>query len=635
MPIYTAPGVYYTIQDLSQYAAPISISTCGCVGAATKGPITGDYNVITKTYNTPRLITSPEEFVRIFGIPDTNYQGPYAALLYLQQGNQLYYSRVAVTNNIKKVDSTDVDLIANREYIVVSTSGDAGTVQYNGVTYGPNAAGGDRFEVDPTITRLSSVDSAFVIVNSAKAASRKINDNMVISASSKGSWGNEIGYKIRLLDVGTDSYATLIVYERVDGEAIERESFANLSINPRNENYWGSVVNKGSSYVSILVNGTISAQPNSTGVDENGNEKIVWLNDEYNTLSGSDETAANTELSYFEGQESYVNTNTWKTKNGAAATWIKGSDGQIPTQYDAIGTPASEGVASGLYAFEDNELTDISILMIPGYTEAEVLSTMNTIITKRADCFGLLHTPLGKNVQESVDWHNGKLEGVQSVRISNPYIGMYFPWAEIYDPYNKTNVLVPPVGFAAQAMAYTDNVAYPWFAPAGIQRGVCAEALRLEFNATQGQRELMYGPGNGNALNPLVNLPLDGIAIYGQRTMQRTASALDRIDVARMMIYMAKVLKNAVRPLVFEKNDELLWNRFKLIVNPFIAHIKASRGVEEFKVVCDASTNTPYIRNNNEMHGYILLIPTKTAEKIVMNFCLYPSGSSLELPTIG
>lgn len=622
MPNYTAPGVYYTIQDLSQYAAPISISTCGCVGGATKGPISGDYNYVTKSYNTPTLITTPEEFVITHGIPDPDFQGPYAALLYLQQGSQLYYARVAATTPIFRV-ANDTKLVLGREYIVVS-----GTVEYDGISYGTGEDAGDRFTAisdgDTGTVGLSGITNQVVIPNSAKAAARMIDSSMTIVANSKGSWGNELGYRITNPGGLSDFGYTLYVYERVDGEEILRETIGNLSIKSRDENYWPTKVNGTSRYVNILTNGTLTAQPSVTT-----EETTVWLNNDYN-LSDSDG-----ELCYFNTSETYNIPAQWKTAEAGEAIWIRGSNGQIPTSYDLIGTPESVDHASGLYAFEDSELTDISMLMVPGYTQVEVLTTFDTIIRDRADCFGILSTPLGKNLQESVDWHNDKLEGTSSKLINNPYIGMYWPWVEIYDPYNKVNLMVAPVGFAAKAMAYTDNVSYPWMAPAGIQRGLCTEAIRLEFNATKGQREQMYGPGNGNALNPLVNLPLDGIAIYGQRTMQRTASALDRIDVARMMIYMAKVLQRSVRPLVFEKNNEILWNRFKLIVNPFISHIKSCQGVDDFNVVCDKSTTTDYHKNINEMHGYILLVPTKTAEKVVMNFCLFPSGSSLEIPRIG
>jgi hypothetical protein len=133
----------------------------------------------------------------------------------------------------------------------------------------------------------------------------------------------------------------------------------------------------------------------------------------------------------------------------------------------------------------------------------------------------------------------------------------------------------------------------------------------------------------------LVDLPLDGITIYGQRTMQRFPSALDRINVQRLIFYSAKVLSAATRVLVFEQNDQILWNQFKNIVAPYMADIQARRGVEQYKIICDETTNTPFRINNNEMYGVILLIPTKSAEKIIIQFSINASGANLNSPQLG
>jgi phage tail sheath protein FI len=117
--------------------------------------------------------------------------------------------------------------------------------------------------------------------------------------------------------------------------------------------------------------------------------------------------------------------------------------------------------------------------------------------------------------------------------------------------------------------------------------------------------------------------------------MQRFPSALDRINVMRLIFYSAKVLANATRVLVFEQNDNILWNQFKAIVAPYMADIRSRRGVEEYKIICDETTNTPYRRNNNEMYGVIMLIPTKSAEKIIIQFSINASGADLSAPQLG
>lgn len=534
MPVYIAPGVYSNIMDLSQYAAPLSPTICGMVGASRKGPVLGKYNEDTRTFNGPVLVTSPEQFVRTFGTPNPDYQGPYAALLYLQQGRQLWYGRVV----------------------------------------------GD----DAAIADLTLEDDTTPVLN--------------IHALSEGEWGNSVGVTLIESDASTsaETLMKLTVYESTKDGNIEVEEFDGLSADPDSDQFYETVINGTSEYIFVEYE------------DDNG--ETIGHPDE--TLDGSDP-----EIEWLTG----------------------GDDGEEPDDFDIIGTITGQG-ASGLEAFADKTKVEVTLLMAPGYSSPDVVSKGASIAENRGDCMWLMHGPLGLDASQIVDWHNASGDfdaggGTPSIQIASASSALYWPWVEISDPFNKKRVMVPPVGFAAQRMAFTDNVSEPWFAPAGINRGRLLQAMRIEFEADQGQVEHMYGPGNGNGVNPILNLPMDGITIYGQRTLQRFGSALDRIDVMRMVQYMDRVLSRACRVLVFEKNDPILWDQFKQIVAPFVAEIKAGRGVEEFKVIADESTSTPARRNRNEMHGYILMIPTGTAEKIIINFALFPAGASLDIPQIG
>jgi hypothetical protein len=234
-------------------------------------------------------------------------------------------------------------------------------------------------------------------------------------------------------------------------------------------------------------------------------------------------------------------------------------------------------------------------------------------------------------VEEVVDWHNGT--GYPHSAFASNKAALYWPWCQVYDQYNAQNVWLPPSGFAAQIIAHTDAVTYPWFAPAGLQRGHLFEPLQIEYSPNQGERDYMYGPGNGNAVNPIVDFVRDGINIWGQRTLQRTASALDRINVRRMLFFAEKSISTASRFLVFEQDDEVLWDRFVGLVNPYLSSIAALRGLEEFQVICNATTNPPYRRNNNEMNAKLYLVPVKSAEKLIIDFALFPSGATFIEPS--
>lgn len=525
MATYIAPGIYFEVQDNSAYAAPVSITTCAMVGAATKGPVLGAYNADNKTFNDAVLVTTQEEFIRNFGNPSPEFQAPYAALLYLTQGRQLWYGRV--------------------------------------------------------------------VGSGAAVASKVYGSKLTVSAVNEGVWGNSLSITL------TDSYVTgrkhLYVYQQIGNTLINEEQYDGLVTDETDPNFYETVINTRSQLINVK---------------------------------------------YADGQtQQPVNTTGDNTAIGPMEALHGGADGAPPGDADIIGA-VEDGYATGLWHFSDVDTRDVALLAAPGYTSPQVVSAIEQITTIRRDCLGVIHGPQGLNSQEIVAWHNASGAFVPggsspSVQVNSSAMALYWPWVQIYDAYNAQNVWIPPVGFALQAIAYNDNVGEAWFAPAGINRGKCAAALALEYRPTLGQREFIYGPGNGNAVNPLVDLPLDGITIYGQRTMQRFPSALDRINVQRLIFYASKVLTRACRVLVFEQNDEILWNQFKNIVSPFMQDIKSRRGVEAYKIICDETTNTPFRRNNNEMYGVILLIPTKTAEKIIIQFSLNPSGVDLSAPQLG
>jgi phage tail sheath protein FI len=180
----------------------------------------------------------------------------------------------------------------------------------------------------------------------------------------------------------------------------------------------------------------------------------------------------------------------------------------------------------------------------------------------------------------------------------------------------------------ARLAADTDQNDEVWFAFAGLLRGRLLGALDVEYSPVQGERDYMYS--GGNAVNPIVSFPVDGICLFGQRTLQRASTALDRINVRRMLLYARKVIASAVRYLVFEPNDLMTWIRFVDLVSPYLRSIKARRGLEDFRVVCDETTNTPDRINNNDMVGKLFLKPTKTAEMIELEFTLLPTGATFE-----
>jgi phage tail sheath protein FI len=172
--------------------------------------------------------------------------------------------------------------------------------------------------------------------------------------------------------------------------------------------------------------------------------------------------------------------------------------------------------------------------------------------------------------------------------------------------------------------AFNDRVAEPWFAPAGINRGVLSNVIRAERNLTQVNRDLLYE----NNVNSIATFPNTGVVVFGQKTLQKKASALDRVNVRRLLIELKSFISQIADTLVFEQNNVVTRNNFLSQVNPYLASVQQRQGLTAFRVVMDESNNTPNVIDNNQLVGQIYLQPTRTAEFIILDFNVLPTGAT-------
>ena len=316
--------------------------------------------------------------------------------------------------------------------------------------------------------------------------------------------------------------------------------------------------------------------------------------------------------------------------NGST-TWtpVKGQDGDTVDSFGYIGQ-VSGGVSTGLQVFRRTEQYDINLLAVPGVYDASVVKELISICTDRADAVAIVDPPIGLIPQEVIDWHNGQgvYSGDHSAFVSS-YAALYYAWLQQADPYTGRDIWLPPSAFVLPVFAQSDRVGEQWFAAAGISRGTIQNAIKSEYVVTSGEIGQMYGPGNGNAVNALAVFPQDGIVVWGNRTLQRTPSALDRISVRRLLIYIEKSFATSGRRLVFEQDDEILWAQLTNLMVPFMDNLMGRRAVQWYKFICDTSTNSAADMNNNEVVSVLELIPTKCAEKITLNIAIYPSGATI------
>jgi phage tail sheath protein FI len=208
--------------------------------------------------------------------------------------------------------------------------------------------------------------------------------------------------------------------------------------------------------------------------------------------------------------------------------------------------------------------------------------------------------------------------------VDSNYVGTYYPWVKTIDSRTNKLTTVPPSVLMPGIYAENDAVAAEWFAPAGLNRGGITGAVSVLNRLTHAERDTLYEA----KINPIAQFPGEGIVAFGQKTLQDRASALDRINVRRLLIKVKKYIASTSRYLVFEQNTSQTRGKFLNTVNPYLEGIQQRQGLYAFRVVMDESNNTPDVIDRNILAGAIYLQPTKTAEFIVIDFNILPTGAS-------
>ena len=214
----------------------------------------------------------------------------------------------------------------------------------------------------------------------------------------------------------------------------------------------------------------------------------------------------------------------------------------------------------------------------------------------------------------------------EAATIDSSYAATYWPWLQTVDPDLGSQVWVPASAMMPGVYAFNDKSTAAWFAPAGLNRGGLSTVIRAERALTNGQRDSLY---QGN-VNPIATFPNTGVVVFGQKTLQKKASALDRVNVRRLLITMKNFISQVADNLVFEQNTTATRNSFLSAVNPYLSSIQQRQGLYAFKVVMDDSNNTPDVIDRNQLVGQIFVQPTKTAEFIYLDFTILPTGASFE-----
>lgn len=274
---------------------------------------------------------------------------------------------------------------------------------------------------------------------------------------------------------------------------------------------------------------------------------------------------------------------------------------------------------AGIDTFNNPEAIDINLFATPGINFDEHASlteeAIDMVENERADSLYIISTPNVTTADEIIDM-------MDTIDLDSNYSATYWPWIQVRDNENSTQLYIPPTGEVLRNMALTDNVSYPWFATAGYSRGI-VNAIKALKKLTLDERDELYKM----RINPIATFSDTGPIIWGNKTLQIRESALDRINVRRLLLRARKLIAAVAVRLLFEQNDEQVRNEFTRLVNPILEAIKKERGLYDFRLVV---SNDPEDIDANTLRGKIYIKPTRSLEYIDIEFIITPTGASFE-----
>lgn len=292
-----------------------------------------------------------------------------------------------------------------------------------------------------------------------------------------------------------------------------------------------------------------------------------------------------------------------------------GADGAYPTSGD---------FKEGLDLFDDADTVDVNLIMAGPADQVHAQNVIN-LCNGRKDCLGFISPEMTDVVGvTSSDTQTTNVKGFFDLLSSTSYVTFDSGWKYQYDTYNDVYRWVPLNGDIAGCCANTDDVADPWFSPAGMSRGNIKSVVKLAYNPKKNERDTLYKA----RINPVVTFPGMGTLLWGDKTAQAKASSFDRINVRRLFMVLEKAISRASKAQLFELNDDLTRNNFLAMTEPFLRDVQGRRGITDFKVVCDTSNNTGDIIDRNEFIADIYIKPARSINFITLTFVATRSGVS-------
>jgi len=444
-----------------------------------------------------------------------------------------------------------------------------------------------------------------------------MNNTSSISSGALASGSNlNVRWEVTSVSTGSGLF-TLAVRAGNDNTAQPNylETWANLSLDPALPNFISRVIgdikpvfaidSDGNYVVDTTGSYTNSSRyirvksvttPQVDSIDNNGNYKVAQYSGSLPAL----------------GSGSYGGS----FAGGVAATTTAQLMNEAITTSNIQGFSANDYITA-FRILNNSDAYQFNVLLAPGVgLSNSAVSTMVSTVENRGDAIAVVDAGVyGTAISSAVNAAAGQ---------SSNYAATYYPWVQLYSSALGKSVWAPPSTIVGGVYAFNDQVAASWFAPAGLNRGGVPSVLRAEKRLSQADRDSLY---SGN-VNPLATFPGEGVVVYGQKTLQKKQTALDRVNVRRLLIALKDYIGQVSNGLVFEQNTNVTRNRFLAQVNPYLESVVQRQGLYAYKVVMDDSNNTPDVIDRNQLVGQIYIQPTKTAEFIILNFNIQPTGAT-------
>ena len=587
-----SPGVLTRENDIS-FVQPAPIAAgAAFVGPTVKGPD-----------NQPTIVTSYGDYVRKFGETFTSGSSNYEFLTsvavknyFSQGGNTALITRV-VSGSYRAATNTFISASAkgSTEPFTLSTLGKG--AMYN------NAAG-----------QTSAIVGGAGYINS---------DGSLVTGSA-----DNLRWEIQNVNAAQGTF-TLLVRQGNDStnNPVILETFNNLSLDPNSPNYIEAVI--GNQFKTVGTDGATSyIYSQGTFPNRSNYIRVSAVNLATPNYLSTNGISVNTDASNASYSASLPTSGSGSFYNALGA--VKSG----ATYFSSLGTSTTDaqGLVGDNYSVALSLLANtdeyrFNIISTPGlinkgsqaqgsnFNAGQIISQVVSLAENRGDCIAVVDlVPTGSIISDVT---------TQAATINSSYAATYWPWIQVQSATGK-NEYVPAGVVIPGVYAFTDAATAPWFAPAGLVRGGIPGVIQTERKLTKGDRDTLYL----GKVNPIATFPGTGISVFGQKTLQTKASALDRVNVRRLLIELKNFIGDQARNLVFEQNTIATRNRFLATVNPYLESVVQRQGLFAYRVVMDDTNNTADVVDRNQLVGQIFIQPTKTIEFVVLDFTVEPTGAT-------